>query len=171
VPVTTRTAGQPLALDKGVQMDWMWWLGGAIALGIVEIIVLDVVVLMLIGGSLAAALAAALGAPVWLQVIVFCVVSVLLVVTLRPWVLRQLRKRVPLTETNAAAQVGRTAVVVAEVSEAGGRVKLTGEVWTARLEEDGLPGSPVLPVGTEVRVLRIDGATAVVVPMRADHTT
>ncbi|QAY70807.1 NfeD family protein [Xylanimonas protaetiae] len=148
-------------------MDWMWWVGAAIALGIVEILILDVVVLMLIGGALAAALAAALGAPVWLQVVVGCATSVILVVTLRPWVLRQLRQRVPLTETNAAAQVGRHAVVVADVSEAGGRVKLVGEVWTARLEDDGLPGSPVLPVGAEVQVLRIDGATAVVAPVNA----
>lgn len=151
-------------------MDWLWWVGAAIALGIVEILILDVVVLMLIGGALAGALAAALGAPVWVQVIVACVVSVLLVVTLRPWVLTQLRKRVPLAETNAAAQVGRRAVVVADVSENGGRVKLGGEVWTARLEEDGLPGTPVLAVGTEVQVLRIEGATAVVAPVIASST-
>ena len=77
-------------------MDWLWWVGAAIALGIVEILILDVVVLMLIGGALAGALAAALGAPVWVQVVVSCVFSVLLVVTLRPWVLSLLRKRVPL---------------------------------------------------------------------------
>ncbi|ACZ30459.1 protein of unknown function DUF107 [Xylanimonas cellulosilytica DSM 15894] len=152
-------------------MDWLWWVGAAFALGIVEIIILDVVVLMLIGGALAGALAAALGAPIWVQVVVACVTSVLLVVTLRPWLLRQLRKRVPLTETNAAAQVGRRAVVVAEVSEAGGRVKLGGEVWTARLDDDGLPGSPVLAVGAEVQVLRIDGATAVVAPVNAPSAT
>ncbi|GAB2465931.1 NfeD family protein [Xylanimonas ulmi] len=151
-------------------MDWLWWVGAAFALGIVEIIVLDVVVLMLIGGALAGALAAALGAPVWLQVVVACVTSALLVVTLRPWVLRQLKRRVPLTETNAAAQVGRRAIVVAEVSETGGRVKLTGEVWTARLEDDGRPGSPVLAVGSEVEVVRIDGATAVVAPVGATST-
>ena len=151
-------------------MDWLWWVGAAIALGIVEILILDVVVLMLIGGALAGALAAALGAPVWVQVVVACVVSVLLVVTLRPWVLTQLRKRVPLAETNAAAQVGRRAVVVADVSEHGGRIKLSGEVWSARLEDDGMPGSPVLAVGTEVQVLRIDGATAVVVPVIAPST-
>ncbi|QAY62432.1 NfeD family protein [Xylanimonas allomyrinae] len=152
-------------------MDWLWWVGAAIALGIVEIIVLDVVVLMLIGGALAGAVAAALGAPVWVQVVVACATSALLVVTLRPWVLRTLRKRVSLAETNAAAQVGRRAVVVAEVSEAGGRIKLVGEVWTARLDDDGLPGSPVLAVGTEVEVVRIDGATAVVAPVGAASTT
>lgn len=148
-------------------MDWVWWVLAAIALGIVEVIVLDVVVLMLIGGALAGALAAALGAPGWLQVIIACVTAILLVLTLRPWVLRTLRRRVPLTETNAAAQVGRRAVVVADVSETGGRIKLVGEVWTARLDDDGLPGSPVLPVGTEVQVVRIDGATAVVAPVGA----
>ncbi|MCL1870633.1 MAG: NfeD family protein [Promicromonosporaceae bacterium] len=149
-------------------MDWLWWVAVAFALAIVEIWVLDVVVLMLIGGALAGALAAALGADLWVQVVIACVVAALLVGTLRPWLLKNLRKRRPLAETNAAAHVGRTAVVVAPVTEGGGRIKLMGEVWTARLEEDGHPGSPTLPVGLEVKVLRIDGATAVVAPVPAE---
>jgi membrane protein implicated in regulation of membrane protease activity len=144
-------------------MQWLWWVGAAVALGLVEIMILDVVVLMLIGGALAAALATALGAPFWVQVVVFCVVSVILVLTLRPWALRQFNKRTPLTETNASAQVGRRAVVVAEVSEAGGRIKLGGEVWTARLAD----GAGTLPVGVEVQVVRIEGATALVSPVSA----
>jgi membrane protein implicated in regulation of membrane protease activity len=141
-------------------MEWLWWVGAAVALGIVEMFILDVVVLMLIGGALAGALVTALGAPLWVQIIVFCVVSVILFFTLRPWALRQFNKRTPVTETNASAQVGRRAVVVSDVSEAGGRVKLSGEVWTARTEYSGL-----LPAGTDVQVVRIDGATAVVLPI------
>ena len=152
-------------------MDWLWWVGAALALGVVEIFVLDIVILMLIGGALAGALAAALGAPVWLQIVVACATSVVLLFTLWPWAKRKLRERVPLQPTNAGAHVGRRAVVVSDVTEAGGRVKLAGEVWTARLEDDGLPGSPVVAVGAEVQVIRIDGATAVVAPVSADAAT
>jgi membrane protein implicated in regulation of membrane protease activity len=141
-------------------MEWLWWVGAAVVLGIVEMFILDVVVLMLIGGALAGALVTALGAPLWVQILVFCVVSVILFFTLRPWALRQFNKRTPVTETNASAQVGRRAVVVSDVSDAGGRVKLSGEVWTARTEGPGF-----LAAGTEVQVVRIDGATAVVLPV------
>src|SRR5450756_2427525 len=51
------------------------------------------------------------------MIICAAVVSIALLVALRPWLLRHLRKRVPLEETNAGAHVGRIAVVVAEVSD------------------------------------------------------
>jgi membrane protein implicated in regulation of membrane protease activity len=81
-----------------------------------------------------------------------------LVVGLRPWLLRHLRERVPLPETNAGALVGRGAVVVATVNEVGGRIKLNGEVWSARSATEGRTYAP----GAEVTVERIDGATAIV---------
>ncbi|ROS74335.1 NfeD family protein [Cellulomonas sp. PhB143] len=139
-------------------MAWLWWIGGAALLGLLEIVSLDLVLIMFAGGALAGALVAALGGPVWLQVLVALVVAALLLFTLRPWLLRHLRSRVPLTETNVAAQVGRPALVVERVTGHGGLVKLSGEVWSARTEDD----APELAVGEEVRVVRIAGATAVV---------
>lgn len=139
-------------------MDVLWWVGAALAFIVVEIVSVNLVLIMFAGGAFAAALANVLGAPVGVQFIVFAVSSGLLLFALRPWLLRRLRSRMPLVETNAAAQVGRPAVVVAEVGPAGGRVKLWGEVWSARTARDGL----VLPVGADVRVVRIEGATAIV---------
>lgn len=138
-------------------MDWLWWLGAALLLGVVEMLSLDLVLVMFAGGALAAAGVAALGAPLWAQILTFAVVSTLLLAALRPYLLRQLRTRVPLVETNVHAHVGRISVVVARVTERGGRVKLAGEVWTARTEHD-----EVLEVGDEARVVRIDGASAIV---------
>ncbi|WP_179951056.1 NfeD family protein [Xylanimonas oleitrophica] len=149
-------------------MGWLWWVGVALVLVVVEMVSLELVLLMLAGGALAGAAAQAAGAPLWLQIVIAVVVATVLLVTLRPWLLRHLRHRVPLTETNAAAHVGRTAVVVGEVTEQGGRIKLVGEVWSARLPEDGKPGSASLSAGTEVVVLRIEGATAVVAPLHAE---
>lgn len=140
-------------------MEWLWWVGGALLLGILEMLSLDLVLVMFAGGALAGGLAAALGAPVAVQFVVAAVVSVLLLVTLRPWLLRHLRARTPVAETNAAALVGRPAVVVATVTGEGGRVKLAGEVWSARTA-----AGDSFPPGTEVAVQRIEGATAVVVP-------
>jgi membrane protein implicated in regulation of membrane protease activity len=139
-------------------MDWLWWLGAALLLIAIEVVTLDFVLLMFAGGAIAAGIANALGAPLPVQILVFAVVSVLLLVAIRPWLLRHLRTRVPLVETNAAAQVGRLAIVVQDVGVHGGRVKLSGEVWSARAARTGA----IFPVGAELRVVQIDGATAVV---------
>ena len=140
-------------------MAWAWalWFGGALLLAVLEVVSLNLVLIMFAGGALVGAALSLMGADLWIQVVGFSATSALLLVALRPFLLRHLRDRVPLVETNAAAQVGKVAVVVAEVSERGGRVKLSGEVWTARTEND-----EVLPVGTEAEVVRIAGATAVV---------
>jgi membrane protein implicated in regulation of membrane protease activity len=139
-------------------MDWLWWLGAALLLIAIEVMTVDLVLLMFAGGAVAAGIANLLGASLPVQIVVFAVVSVLLLVSLRPWLLRQLRARVPLIETNVAAQVGRAAIAVQDVDVHGGRVKLSGEVWSARAAREDV----VFAVGAELRVVRIDGATAVV---------
>ncbi|WP_448060411.1 NfeD family protein [Cellulomonas hominis] len=139
-------------------MGWLWWLGGALLLGIGEMLTLDLLFLMLAGGALGGAVANLIGLPIGWQVAVAAVTSLLLLFALRPWLLRHLRARTPLQETNSAALVGRAASVVATTDAAGGRIKLAGEVWSARSADAGVsfaPGAPVL-------VRRIDGATAVV---------
>ncbi len=143
-------------------MDWVWWLGAALLLAVVEILSLDLVLVMFAGGAAFAALLAVMGFPLWVQILGFAAASAGLLFALRPWLLRHLRRRVPLVETNVHALAGRTAVVIAEVSDRAGRVKLAGEVWSARTD-----GEHLLPPGEEVVVMRIDGATAVV--SRAAH--
>ena len=141
-------------------MAWLWWLGAAVLLGIGEVLSLGLVLLMFVGGALAACVVAAFGAPVVVQAVVAVVVSVVLLGALRPWLLRHLRARHPLVETNSAALVGRDAVTVTPVAGDGGRVKIGGEVWTARTTSGAQ-----IPTGAPVRVARIDGAIAVVEPI------
>lgn len=144
-------------------MAWIIWLAAAILLAVVEVVSVDLIFLMLAGGALAAALTAGLGGPVWLQVVAFGTVSIVLLVAVRPWALHKFRRSVPEVQTNVAAHVGRSAVVLLDVTAHAGRVKLAGEVWTARTAEP----DTVLPAGSPVRVVRIDGATAVVEPAPA----
>ena len=152
-------------------MDWLWWVGAALLFIVIEVMSVSLVLVMFAGGAFAAAVANAVGAPFWVQIVVFAVASTVLIVTLRPWLLPRLRARTPLIETNAAAQVGRLGIVVVDVGPLGGRVKLGGEVWTARTTHDGV----VLPAGAEVRVVKIEGATAIVraetAPKPTDPTT
>jgi membrane protein implicated in regulation of membrane protease activity len=69
-------------------------------------------------------------------------------------------RQAPLMRTGTAALVGRPAVVLDEVSEHSGRVRIGGEEWSARPYDENL----VIPAGTKVDVMQIDGATALVYP-------
>ncbi|MFV0632685.1 NfeD family protein [Demequina sp.] len=140
--------------------DSLWWFVGAMALGIVEVFTLDLTFAMLAGGALAGGLAVMLGAPWWLALIIACAVAALLLFSLRPYLLRALRGRGEVIETNTAALVGKPARTLDRVSETAGRVKLGGEVWSARTLDDAEP----IEEGIEVTVLEIRGATAIVAP-------
>lgn len=148
-------------------MGWLWWVGLALALGVIEMLTVDLMFLMLAGGAVAGGVVGALGAPLWAQVLLAVIVAGLLLLLVRPFAKRRLEAHTPKTDTNAAAHVGRTATVVADVTQRAGRVKLHGEVWTARTADPGA----VLPIGTTVEVVRIDGATAVVTPVEQEPSS
>jgi membrane protein implicated in regulation of membrane protease activity len=140
-------------------MSLLIWIGIAIALGLIEVFTLDLVFLMLSGGALAAGVAAGLQVPWWGCVLVFCAMSVLMLAAVRPWARGRLKAhgRAPVV-TGAAAVVGQRGQALTNVSATGGRVKVEGEVWTARIGDSSAP----VPAGATVEVTAIDGATAVV---------
>ncbi|MBV2151322.1 NfeD family protein [Kitasatospora sp. SUK 42] len=109
-------------------------------------------------GSLAAAGVAGLGGGVVLQAVTFLVVSVALVVVVRPIAYRQLQKG-PQVKMGIEALQGATAVVAETVDGEGGRIKLNGEIWSAR----ALHPDQVYQPGQQVDVVEIQGATALVV--------
>lgn len=133
------------------------WLVFALGLGAAEALTGDMSLLMLSGGALAAAGFATLGLPVWADGAVFLLVSVLLLVLVRPILRRRLRVGAGLPEP-ARALEGRPALVLSRINRHQGQVKLDGEVWSARpLNEDDS-----YEPGDQVTVMQIDGATAVV---------
>lgn len=136
--------------------EWTLWIGLALILGIIETTTLDLVFLMLAVGAVGGALAAAMGAPFLVQALVAIAVSVAMLGVVRPIAKRHLHQ--PITErTGVAALVGRRAIVLERVDGTSGRVKLAGEVWSAR-SYDG----SVIEAGASVDVVEIQGATALV---------
>ncbi len=133
----------------------MWFLAGIVLIA-AEVLSGDFVLLMLGVAALAAAGSGALGTPLWLDVVVFGVISVALITVARPVLKRRLEAAQ--VRTNADALVGSLAVVVSTVNAHGGKVKLRGESWSARAYDE----TQVLEPGLEVRVLEISGATAIV---------
>ncbi|ATO62692.2 MULTISPECIES: NfeD family protein [Mycobacterium avium complex (MAC)] len=134
------------------------WLIFALVLAGAEALTGHLFLVMLGGGALAAALTSWLtDFPVWLNGTVFLVVSVLLLVVVRPPLRRRLTPAA-VPQLGIEALEGKTALVLERVARDRGQVKLDGQVWTARpLDENDVyePGEPVT-------VMQIDGATAVV---------
>ncbi len=139
------------------QWAWIGWIVLILAFWAIEMLTLDFTFLMLGVGGLAGLASDLLGAPIWLQVIIAAAVAAVLVLFLRPPLLRRLRRGEDPTPSNVDALVGLGGVVVASVGAHGGQVKLAnGDIWTARAETGDLEP------GARVRVSRIDGATAIV---------
>ncbi|MER5375137.1 MULTISPECIES: NfeD family protein [unclassified Streptomyces] len=137
---------------------WVWWLVGAAALGIPLVVTAMPEFGMFAAGAVAAAVAAGLGFGAVTQVLVFVAVSVALIAVVRPIANRHRTQR-PQFATGVDALRGKQAVVLERVDGSGGRVKLAGEVWSAR----ALDTDRAYEVGQEVDVVEIEGATAIVI--------
>ena len=135
----------------------MIWLIVAVLLAVTEVASGGLILIMFAGGALAATLASAFGAGTVGSAAVFAIVSVALIAFARP-VAKQHLYQAPYERSGTAALVGTQAVVVATVTGDSGRVKLAGEIWSARSFDEEASYQP----GEKVSVFEIDGATAVV---------
>lgn len=147
--------------------DYLWiiWLGFILVCVIIELLTLEFTFLMIGVGSLGGLAANLLDLDWWVQILVAALLSVLLLVLIRPVLLRVMKKGADPTPSNVAALIGLSGRVVATIGVTGGLVKLAnGETWTARLS-DLSPASSVDP-GDTVTVSAIEGSTAVVVPRK-----
>jgi membrane protein implicated in regulation of membrane protease activity len=137
---------------------WLLWLiaGGLLAAG--ELASLDLVLLMFAGGAMGGMAMALLGLGLAAQVLAFVVVSVGLLVLIRPVAKRHLLERTPEQIDGVAVYVGRTAVVSERVDNASGQVRMGHDEWSARTQLDG----EVYEVGAEVRIVQIEGPIAYV---------
>lgn len=146
-------------LDWLASNPWSLWLLAAAVLAVSEMLTLDLTLLMLASGALAAAgVALFLPGLLWAQVAAAIIVAFLSLGVLRPTLLKRLRAA-PGYRSSLDKMVGSSGTVVAEVTATGGEVKVNGEAWSAR-SYDG----STIAVGVEVEVFEIDGATAVVYP-------
>lgn len=137
-----------------------WLVAGLVLFG-AEVVTGTFVLLMLGGGALAAAAGAALGLGVAGSAALFAVASVVLLAGRSP-LRRRLEHGVPHTPSRAEALVGGVATVSSRVDGSSGRVRIGDDEWSAR----AFDGAQVIEVGERVTVVRISGATALVL---AEH--
>jgi membrane protein implicated in regulation of membrane protease activity len=137
---------------------WVAWLGLAIALGVLELLSLDLILLMLAAGAIVGMITSLVISDIWVQVLAAVAASVAALALVRPSVVKRMQTGGPNLVLGHEALVGKTGLVVEEVSSQGGQVRINGELWTARPYDDDL----VIEPGAKVDVLQIKGATALV---------
>jgi membrane protein implicated in regulation of membrane protease activity len=139
--------------------DWILWVIAAGVFAIGEMLTTSFFLAPFAVGATLAALIAAVGAGSVASWSVFILVSLLVLLVVRP-IARSHTKVPPQIRTGAAALIGKQAIVLERIvnDEGVGCVKIDGEVWTARsLDEDH-----VIEKGSRVQVVEIRGATALV---------
>lgn len=140
-------------------MTEIFWLALFVVFLIVEANTVALMSIWFASGALVAMIASLLGAEIWLQAVLFLVVSAVLLACLRPLVRKRFKPGI--TRTNVDALIGSQGYVTAAIDNltACGQVKLNGMEWSARSTN-----GENIPEGTLVRVDKIEGVKAFVSP-------
>lgn len=138
----------------------IFWLVLLIIAIVVEVLSMGLTSIWFAGGALVAILAALLSAPIWVQVILFFVVSLLLMFFTRPIAVRYFNK--DRVRTNVESLVGRQAIVTSEIDnlQGIGQVTVGSQEWSARSLDD----KQRIAVGSVVIVVSISGVKLIVRP-------
>ena len=131
------------------------WLGVVAALVAIELLTYGLYFAALAVAALVPLVLSLFDAPMWLQGAGFLVASILALVYVRPLIAKWQGKN-PERMTNVASLVGKEALVLQDVTEDSGLVKVWGEDWSARVREG------VRTKGAKVTIEEIDGATLIV---------
>ena len=141
-------------------MEPIYWFIAVAVLLVLEIVTLGLTTIWFAGGAFAAFIAGQCQAPLWLQILLFLVVSIILLVFTRPIVEKHLNAN--RTKTNVDSLAGRHGKVIEEIDNFNqtGKVMLDGMEWMARSEDANIKIVPE----TKVEVKEVKGAHIVVVP-------
>lgn len=138
--------------NSGMTIATMIWIGVIVVFGVMEAATAGLTSIWFVLGGIAGLLAAVCGGSIWLQVVLFFVVSIVALIATRPLVRKLTQKN--LTATNADRVVGETARVTEKIDNAvpQGAVYADGKTWSAR-SVDGA----IISEQTMVKVVRMEG--------------
>ncbi len=150
------------------EYSWIAWVAVILICVIIELLTLEFTFLMIAAGAVGGLGADLLGADWWVQILVALALAVLLILIIRPLLLRLLHRGADPTPSNLDALIGMAGRVALALDDIGGQVRLAnGETWTARLDE--APEQP-LPLGAVVTVRRVLGSVVIVEPAVVPQT-
>ncbi|MDE7223459.1 MAG: NfeD family protein [Acetatifactor sp.] len=132
----------------------------------IEIPTMGLTTIWFAGGALVAIFAAVVGAPIWLQAVIFIVVSLLLLFFTRPIAVKYFNK--DRVKTNVESMVGRQAIVISEIDnlQGIGQVTVGGQEWSARSADERVG----IAVGAVVTVVAINGVKLIVREQQLQNT-
>ncbi len=136
---------------------WIWVIIIAACI-FAEIATLGLTTIWFAGGAGVALVVSIVGGGIWVQIIVFIIVSVVLMFLVRPYAKKRFNSK--RTATNVDSILGQTGIVIDEINNlmSKGLVKIGGQEWTARCMDSGETIGP----GEEVVVERIEGVKVIV---------
>lgn len=136
------------------------WIVAIVVFLIAEALTTGLVTIWFAVGALAALVAAIFGAPVWLQVIWFFVISIAAFCVTRPLAKKYVNNKTQ--PTNADMLIGHACLVTEAIEnvEGKGAVSVGGKIWSARAADDS-----DIPAGVRTTVLRIEGVKLIVEPL------
>lgn len=143
------------------QYDWILWVGLMVVFGILELSTVNLVSIWFVAGSLVAMAAALLGASIWVQIVLCLITAGILLAFLQPFVRKFVTPKK--TATNADMVLGREAYLTEAVDNirGTGSLKLDGKEWTVRSMDQ-----TVLPAGTLVKIVKLEGVKLYVTPVQ-----
>lgn len=136
------------------------WLVVLIAAIVIEVATLGLTTIWFAGGALVALLTAVVNAPIWLQILLFLIISLVLLFFTRPVAMKYFNKN--RERTNAESLVGKQAVVTSEINnlQGIGTVTVNGQEWSARsLDDTSIAAQKV------VEIVSINGVRLIVKPI------
>ena len=138
---------------------WIIWLIFAVIMLVIEIATTGLATLWFAVGAIVAMIMDLCGASVASQIIVMALVSIVCFILCMIWVkpkLESLRKK-NVQRTNADRLIGREGIVIVPLNatDGKGQVKVDGQVWSAKADED-------FEEGTKITVKSIEGVKLVV---------
>lgn len=135
----------------------IFWLILVAVMLVIEIFTMGLTTIWFSLGAVAAAIAAGLGAPLWVQILLFTVVSVVIMILVRPFALKVMDRNC--TKTNIDEVIGKQAEVIEPIDnqKEQGKVRFRGVEWMAR----SVDGSTVA-AGDVVTVEEVSGVKLLV---------
>ena len=145
---------------------FLFWMIATGVFLVLEFVTAALCSIWFVGGTLAALIACSLHAELWVQILLFFLVSGLCFLILYP----RLKKRLNQEKyaTNADMTLGQTCVVTQTIDNlsSAGAVTVGGKTWTARSAS-----GEIIPAGQLVTALRIEGVKLIVSPLPAEAKT
>ena len=140
---------------------WQIWLILAGIFFIGEIATTGFLVFWFGVGALLAMASSFFTSSIILQTVIFIISSTILILVTKPFVKKFVD--IKTTNTNAYSIIGKNALVIKEIDpiHSTGQIKVDGEVWSAESQN-----SEVIPKGSEVKVIAIEGVKAIVKPVK-----